>query len=138
MGLIPYLPEFHPVIAGWWKAHEWEIIPHDALPKTGYIAVNEKREMVCAAWLYRTDSTLAWMEWYISDPLAAKTEVSEGLDLIIQKLSEEAKEAGFQTIFTSMNHAGLIRRMQRHGFTVSDNNVTHLVRVLWAEYQQDC
>lgn len=130
MGLIPYIPQFHPVIAKWWLAHNFPVIPSDALPKTGFIAVNEKKEMVCAAWLYSTDSTLAWMEWYISNPLAAKSEISEGLDLVIDKLTEVAREAGFTTIFTSMKHAGLIRRMQKHEFNISEDNATNLVRVI--------
>jgi len=136
MELIPYIPEFHPVMASWWQGHNFSVIPHDALPKTGYIAVNEDKEMVCAAWLYRTDSTLAWMEWYISNPVAAKTEVSEGLDMVINKLTDEAKESGFHTIFTSMKHGGLIRRMQKHGFGISEDNATNLVRVLCQQEQQ--
>lgn len=130
MNLIPYSQLFHPVIAEWWVGHEWPVIPPEALPEIGRIATNDRGEMVCAAWLYKTDSTLSWMEFYISDPKASKTEISEGLDLIINDLCEVAKDAGFHTVFTSMEHSGLIRRMQKHDFKVSETNVTNLMRAL--------
>lgn len=130
MNLIPYNPEFHPVIATWWESHEWPVIPIEALPATGRIATNDRGEMVCAVWLYRTDSTIAWLDFYISDPRASKTEVSEGLDLIIEELSLIAKDNGFHSIFTSLGHRGLLRRLGKHNFQVADNNMTNLVRAL--------
>lgn len=131
MELIPYLPEFHPIVAGWWKAHEFAVIPHDALPKTGYIAVNEKREMVCAAWLYKTDSTIALINWFISDPLANKMESGIGQDLIIEKLSNDARDSGFLAAMCSIKHEKVVKRLVNHKFKITDDNATNLVRNLW-------
>lgn len=128
MILIPYSKPLHGVLARWWDAHSWPVIPHDALPSTGMIACAE--EPVCAAFLYKTDSSIAWMEWFISDPQAEKRHVSIGLDMIIEELSAFAKEQGFKTIFTSMHHRGLIRRLERHGFKTQDTDVTQLMRIL--------
>lgn len=131
MNLIPYLPEFHAEIATWWDGHQWPVIPQDLLPENGRVAVNDSGEMVFAAWLYKTDSKIAWMEWFISNPKASKQDVSLGKDLVINDLSDLAKELGFTDAFTSMKHEGLIRGMQKHGFAISETGMTNLVRNLW-------
>ncbi len=109
----------------WWEGHKWPAIPLSALPKTGLIV-----EGVCAGWLYSTDSSIAWMEWIVSNPLSDKTLRDASLNTLIENLLGKAKESGFTQVFTSVNHPKLIERYQNNGFTIEDRNVTHMIRSL--------
>lgn len=93
------------------------------LPYTGFIA-----EDVCAGFLYKTDSSLAWLEWLVTNPMASSIERHEALDLVIDNLVSEAKAWGAKAIFTSTDNQQLVDRYTRHKFLPTDTKVTHLIR----------
>lgn len=126
---VAYTPEFYPILAKWWNDHDWPAIPQDALPKTGIVITNEENPIV-AGFLYKTDSTMAWMEYIVADAKSDKMIRSEALDMLIDCLLFIAKENGFKTVFTSSVHPSLIARKQKHGFIVGDTNTTQLIRSL--------
>lgn len=112
-------------VASWWKAHNWPVLPIEALPKLGFIVPG-----VCAGWLYETDSTLCWLEWVVSNPLTSKEERSVALDEVISSLLSRAKELGFKQVFTTVVHPKLVDRYKNHGFVVTDQAMTNLIRSL--------
>lgn len=124
-----FTPADYPMVAKWWKAHGWPVLPLEALPEGGGVIAYEGTTPLCAAWLYKTNSSISWMEWFISNPDAPKRCRSLGLDAVIAELDTRAKAQGFKIIHTSMRHPGLIRRMKSHGFIVVDEGMTNLARV---------
>lgn len=109
----------------WWNQHNWKAPSINMLPKTGFIVEN-----VCAGFLYKTDSEIAWLEFIISNPNSDKEERSKGLDLVINALLEEAKISGFKAVFTSVEHKKLIERYKEHGFIETDKDMTNMVKRL--------
>lgn len=109
----------------WWSQHSWKAPSINMLPKTGFIVEN-----ICAGFLYKTDSEIAWLEFIISNPVSDKEERSQALDLVINSLVEEAKLSGFKAIFTSVEHKKLIERYKEHGFVESDKDMTNMVKRL--------
>lgn len=125
MKIEPVTQENYKVLVEWWKSHGWDAIPFDILPKIGYI-INDN----VAGFLYSTDSTMAIMEWFISNPNSTKEERNENLNILINFLSEIAKDLGFKTCFTYTVNKGLINKLENNGFLKTDENMVHLVRRL--------
>lgn len=112
-------------ICSWWKEHEWPLIPLSFLPKTGIIVDD------CAAgFLYSTDSGLCWLEFVVVDKNSDKEKRRKALDVLILEASALAKTMGFSAMFSSLSHDGLINRYKKHGFQVTDKNMTNLIRVI--------
>lgn len=129
MNVRRYTSADHAMLANWWVAHKWPIIPEVALPKVGLVIEN-KGIPVCAGFLYQTDSVMAWLEFIVSNPACDTMERGQALDLLIEDLSAYAKELGFMSLFTSSNHTRLMERYKEHNFQLSDSGVSHFVRNL--------
>lgn len=114
-------------VATWWSGHNWPIIPPDYLPKLGII-VEDDDFKYCCGWLYRTDSLIAWLEYVVTNPAAPMKRRSVAINLLIEELSDKAKQMGYGCIFTSAISGGLIRRFKKADFVVGDEGMTNLVR----------
>ena len=123
MIIRPYTELDYWTLAAWWTDHDWPCLDPEMLPKTGFIV-----EGVCAGFLYKTDSKIAWLEYIISNPKSDKEERNKGLDLVITELCNEAKKCGFEAIFTSSSHDKLINRYKNHGFISTDESMTHFIK----------
>jgi hypothetical protein len=121
------IAKHYPIVSDWWARRKWPVIPTESLTPNGIIVQNGDN-YICAAWLYKTDSNLCWMEFFIGSPDASKRNLSNGLDMLIESLTALAKNMGFKFIFTSMSHKGLLGRMKKHGFNAMDSGMTNLIR----------
>jgi hypothetical protein len=117
------------IIAKWWPCHNWPVMPYDALPESGLIIYSESTPIV-AAWLYKTDSSISWLEFMVSNPDVDKKVRGEAIDLLINSLIELAQSSGFKIIFSSIRVPRLIKRMEECGFSVTDTKMTNMIRVL--------
>ena len=125
MALRRFQPEDYEEVSQWWRAHGWAPVPLQALPVTGLIVPG-----IAAGWLYKTDSSLAWLEWLVTNPNAAGEARHAALNEVIEAALKEAEIGGAAAVFTSLSDKSLLGRYQRHGFVVSDTGMTNMVRVL--------
>jgi hypothetical protein len=123
MGTRPITFLDYPVLCEWWEAYGWPPAPQDHLPKTGLIIPG-----ICAGFLYRTDSAFALLEFVVGNPKVKDKE--EALTLLISDLCHIAKQSGFKSVFTSLNHVKLMRVYTKVGFVSTDTNVTNFVKTL--------
>lgn len=107
----------------WWTKQGWPPIPHHMLPETGWIIPG-----VCAGWLYQANSSVCKLEWIVANPDASNK--AEGLDTLIQYITQQATHYGYKVMFTETKHAKLIERLQQHGYEVGDTGITHLFKHL--------
>ncbi len=109
---IPYVPEKHfAEILRWFELFNESMTP-DALPQTGYIVPGK-----AAGFLYRTDSSLAWVESLIASKEVPKEERSRALDAVVLALCREAKRLGFKTVLGSTQLEAVVKRAQRLGWS---------------------
>lgn len=121
MEVRPYIEESdYPVLCEWWKGHKWPPIPAPMLPQTGLIIPG-----YCAGFVYRTDSSIAMIEWIISNPKAAREHRSQALDELIQALVNKARDLGYSAAFSFIKHPLLLKRYEKTGFTVTDQGMIH-------------
>lgn len=122
----------------WLKAHEWPVLPREALPSRGYLAFDQNADgslsserPLAMAWLYDTDSTICWLEWFATNPSVSRELKIEALEQLVDQVASVAKNLGFKTIFSAVKHPTLLDVLQRKSFTANDSGMTHLGRQLW-------
>lgn len=121
----------YPVLAGFWRAQGWSPVPAQDLPPTGVVIEDEETgTLLAAGFLYKTDSSIAWLEFIVGNPKADRTPRRLAVDLVITRLTEHAKQSGFRNVFSSLEHKGLIRRYKNHGFVETDKEMTNLIKRL--------
>jgi len=111
----PYTSEDYSTIVSYWEYHKFPSVPEKVLPPTGIVV--ESDVLVCAGWLYKTDSPIAWIEWIVANPMAR--EKDEALNLLIDALIAEAGST-HPVIFTSTVLPKLAARLESFGFAKGD------------------
>lgn len=92
MKAVPYNDAEHgPAVQTWCRDRNMGVFPDAWLPPTGAIV-----EGVLAAWLYKTDSGLCYLENLISSPSSTATERAIALPLVLRALEAEAVRCGFK------------------------------------------
>jgi hypothetical protein len=124
----PYQDSDYSMVAEWWRAWGWEVLTPDYLPPIGAIVTVEGID-TCAAWLYRTDSSFALIEWVISNPRAKKRR-KQALAELIGHLCWRAKNEGYKSVVSMVSHPSLIANMERLGFEGRKDGMTNLIRRL--------
>jgi hypothetical protein len=117
------------VVAGFWDAHGWPIVPLRSLPGTGYV-VEVDSKPIAAGWVYKSDSNICKLEFIVADPKAEKQVRSEALDHLIKLACEDAKKSGFEFVWSSTAHPALISRFKKHEFLETDVGVTNVMKRL--------
>ncbi|WP_224240619.1 hypothetical protein [Hyalangium gracile] len=108
---IPYVPEQHfTEVARWFELFNETMVP-EALPQTGYIVPG-----IAAGFLYRTDSSVAWVESLIAFKEAPKDVRDRALDAIVVALCRDARKLGFKTVLGSTQLEAVVKRAQRLGW----------------------
>jgi hypothetical protein len=120
-------PVDYPELCQWWESWGWKPIPAEFLPPTGIMVYNETGN-VCAGWLYKTDTPIAWFENCISSKSASRADRDGGLDLLVETGCRIANDHGFRVVMTALTHNGLKRRFLKHGFMQSDDGVSHFIK----------
>jgi hypothetical protein len=117
----------HSMLTEWWIAHKWSPIPGSMLPPNGSVIYDDATP-VCAGFIYKTDSDIAWMEFIVSNPSSTKEQRTEALPALIADLTLKAKALGAKCIFTSCQSNSLIAKHIDQGFVKSDEGMTNLVK----------
>lgn len=113
----------YPEIFNWWQEHNMVPVARECLPGLGLFVPG-----LAVAFLYKTDSKLALIEWELVNPNADKQERRQALKLIIEQLIERAKAEGFTFVFSSSAHAGLTETYKDLDFIETDKNMSYLAR----------
>lgn len=79
----------------------------DMLPEVGYWVPG-----ILSAWLYRTDSKIAFMEEMASDPDATKEQRHEASLLVQDAIAEHARSVGYRYLLGFTSHQTLIDRYE--------------------------
>ena len=119
------------MLATWWKGHAWEAVPAGILPALGVVATRQDGFPLCAAFLYMSNSNgVCWMEWLVSNPEVKGLEIIRGINAIVGFLAEEGKRLGYGVMLTACRQESLVRVYERAGFEVTDQKVTHMLKII--------
>lgn len=121
------IQEFNPtnhyeMVSEWWKGHKWPVLPLDLLPVDGLII-----EDTCAAWIYFSNTPVAWLGWPVGNPATPGKPVYEGLELIINHMRLLAKQRGAKVIMGFAKHKGLLALYEKLGCEFGDVDTTQII-----------
>jgi len=130
MYLRSYIPFHHEkLVKQWWESRQNIEFPARLLSDTGMVAYHESRP-VAAAFLYLTNSKVAWIGWPISDPESDAEVRSEALNAVFENLQSEARRNGHELIFTISGIPALQKRLEGLGYVVADEGINQYFKEL--------
>lgn len=125
--------DYEQILVGWWKDWKWEPPLKDFLPddaKSGLIVYDDNTP-VCAGFIYMTNSKVAWVDWIISNKnYTDKTGRKACLSLLIETLTNAAKNAGSKFTYALIKHDGLIKTYEELGYIQGDSYNKEMIKVL--------
>ena len=88
-----FKPEDYSQLTGWFKHREMNVPPLDLLSNVGFIA-----DDIAAGFIYTTNSSIAIIDCYISNPDSDIDDRNRALELITIHLISYAKNCGFKLV----------------------------------------
>lgn len=124
--------DYDNILVKWWSDWGFQAPPQDFLSDYGLIVYDEDTP-VCAGFLYLTNSSVAIINWVISNKeYRKKPDRNDALDELLINLTYLCEKSGYKYIFVQNNNSSLIKRFVKHGFVVGVTNSTELIkRTLW-------
>jgi hypothetical protein len=108
---IRYVREEHfEQIRDWMRFRNEDLVP-GVLPENGFIIPGK-----AAGFLYRTDSSVAWIENLVAAPGLSREERSQAADAIVAAVIERATELGFELLLGYTVLDVVVERAKRFGF----------------------
>lgn len=98
-------------VNGWYCSRGMRPLSYHMFPDVGYIVPG-----IGAGFLYQTDSSLCFIDGYISSPVSTREERREAFDLITNAIIRTAKDHGFQQILAYTRNHGVKERCERFHF----------------------
>lgn len=125
--------DYDNILVGWWKDWRWTPPPKDFLPDdaTGGFIVYDGETPVCAGFIYVTNSSVAWVEWVISNKNYTDREGRRlALRLLIQSLTNIAISSGSKYIYTLLKNQHLMKVYEEIGYIKGDSLATEMIKTL--------
>jgi hypothetical protein len=116
-------------ICDWWESWGWNPFPKEFLPKTG-VVIEYQGQPICAGFVYKTDSLVAWGENYILNKDCPKEARSGCIPRLIDEMCEQAIKMGASVLMSSVENKSLIRKLEEKGFQIGDTGMVNLVKAL--------
>jgi hypothetical protein len=124
--------DYENTLKKWWSDWNWDAPPFDMLPSTG-IVVSFNGVDICAGFMYKTDSKIAWLEYVVSNREYKESNRAEAIEFLLQVLCSIADTSGFKYIYASLKSQPLIAKYQKTGFIKGDSNCQEMIKILWQE-----
>ncbi len=113
-------------VCGWWTAQKWPTVPLSHLSGTG-IVVSHDGKPAAAAWIYKTDSAYCLLEWIVASPEVRREARASALSALISSAKVAAQLMGFRSMFMTIKHESLAKRIRAQGFVATDSGMTNHV-----------
>lgn len=118
----------------WWNDWKWTAPPREFLPDNGLggFMVCDEDYPVVAGFLYTTNSSVAWVEFIVSNiEYRHKENRKKAIRLLILTLEELAKINGKKYIYSSLKSEPLINAYMDCGFVKGSSNTQEMIKTIW-------
>jgi len=120
INVLRYDPKEHySTLFQWYSSRNLGVFPEDCLPKIGFVAENEDCKLAMV-FIYQTDSAIAYMENFSSNPGVSKEITDSALDLVVKAGLEFAKKEGFRLVIGGTKIKAVAERAQKLGFILDE------------------
>ena len=123
----PIMVEDYTILMEWWKSYDGIEIPDSSILPNGGLGgfvIEKKERMIAAAYIYFTNSAIAYIDFLISDPNYKSKDRYEIIAQLIVACSNAAVKQGSKLVWAITTYNGVIQRCKELGGDVLDNNYT--------------
>lgn len=123
--------DYSDTLVKWWESWGWTAPSRDMLPEngTGGVMVSKEGIDICAGFVYFTNSTMAWVEYVVSNKDYRMSDRAEAIELLITTLSVIARDNGYKFVYASVKNKPLIHKYERCGFKIGDHDCQEMIKV---------
>jgi hypothetical protein len=125
--------DYEDILLKWWSDWEWLAPQKDFLPDNGKggIIVFDGDIPVCAGFMYLTNSSVAWIDWIISNKEYRKKPLrKEAIQLLIAALTNISKDSGSKYGYALIKNKSLIEIYESFGYTKGDSYTSEMIKIL--------
>jgi len=125
--------DYEVILLKWWKDWGWLAPEKDFLPNNGEggVIVYDDEIPVCAGFMYLTNSSVAWIDWIISNKeYRKKPHRKEAIELLIASLTNISKESGSRYGYALIKNKSLIEVYENFGYIKGDSYTSEMIKVL--------
>lgn len=125
--------DYEDILLKWWSDWEWLAPQKDFLPDNGKggIIVFDGDTPVCAGFMYLTNSSVAWIDWIISNKEYRKKPLrKEAIKLLVAALTNISKDSGSKYGYALIKNKSLIEIYESFGYTNGDSYTSEMIKVL--------
>jgi hypothetical protein len=125
--------DYEEILLKWWEDWGWTAPQKDFLPDNGKggIMVLDGDIPVCAGFMYVTNSSVAWVDWIISNKeYRKKPERGNAIGLLIETLTGTCKRMSFKYCYALIKHEGLMDTYKKLGYIQADSYTQEMIKIL--------
>ena len=125
--------DYDDILVKWWNDWGWTPPKRDFLPNnaTAGLMVLDGDIPVCAGFIYQTNSSVAWVDWIISNKeYRKKPQRENAIGLLIETLTGTCKNLGSKYCYALIKHRGLIETYKQLGYIEADSYTQEMIKAL--------
>lgn len=116
-----YTEDDYKFIVEWMESRALDPLPKDVIPEVGGIVYG-----IACGFIYKTDSKMAYMEHYISNPFAERHARKQAMQMVTAYLIKQARDAGFKYLYASSYKTTICTLARENGFKYIGNQLAFL------------
>ena len=125
--------DYQEILVDWWKQWDWTAPVKDFLPDNGKggMIVFDGDIPVCAGFVYVTNSSVAWVDWIISNKeYRVKGKRREAINLLIDSLTNISRNTGNKYAYALIKNQSLIQTYLNLGYAKGDSYTSEMIKIL--------
>lgn len=125
--------DYEDILLKWWSDWGWMAPKKDFLPDNGRggVIIFDGDIPVCAGFMYLTNSSVAWIDWIISNKEYRKKPLrKKAIQLLIAALTNISKDSGSRYGYALIKNKSLIEVYESFGYTKGDSYTSEMIKVL--------
>ena len=123
--------DYDATLVDWWESWGWDAPQKDFLPDngTGGMMILDGDTPICAGFIYVTNSSVAWIDWIVSSKTyRKKPERSDAVVLLVDTLTQLAKNSGASYSYALIKHKGLMQTYEKLGYVPGDSYTQEMIK----------
>lgn len=121
--------DYYLTIKDMYESHKFPVLSVDNLPEDIYVVSKEERD-IYAIPVYKTNSSLCWLAFPVSDGNLDVKFKEDALDKLLVYITESLKEEGYNIIFTTSGIPYLENKFIKAGYSFGDTNINQYFKQL--------
>ena len=116
-----YTADDYKFVVEWMESRALDPLPKDVIPEIGGIV-----DGIAVGFIYKTDSKMAYMEHYISNPFAERHSRKQAMQMVTAYLIKQARDAGFTYLYANSDKTTICTLAKENGFKYIGNQLAFL------------